>query len=161
MKLTLKKDRKMRVNVTKLRNRDNYLIALVIGLFILAAMHTLLTYLCMGVFAILFVIINVRCVGTKDIFIAKLVVILLLFQNFAIGIGGHIGGNMNDSLSLLTQVPFMFVAIAYILVLTRTFEKLEKVDIFFFIYVILCIAFFFVGEGAIMAKLVYFRNFCK
>ena len=57
MKLTLKKDRKMRVNVTKLRNRDNYLIALVIGLFILAAMHTLLTYLCMGVFAILFVII--------------------------------------------------------------------------------------------------------
>ena len=149
----------MKINLTKLRSKNNYLIIGIIALFTMAAMHNLLTYLCIGVFAMLFLLMNIKCVTTKDVLIPKLVVILLLFQNFSIGIGAHIGGNMSGTLSLLTQVPFMFICVAYFIVLTRTFEKLSKIDILFFVYIVLCIFFFFLGDGGMMAKLVYFRNF--
>ena len=82
---------------------------------------------------------------------------LLIFQNFSIGAGAHLAGNVSDRLSLITQVPTMFIVIAYLFMTVGT--PLKKLDIIFILYVGVCIAYCAYGKGGLVAKLTYFRNF--
>ena len=60
---------------------------------------------------VFFKICNISAFRNSEM-IPKLVIILLVFQNFSIGAGAHLAGNVSDRLSLITQVPTMFIVIA-------------------------------------------------
>lgn len=93
----------------------------------------------------------------KSEMIPKLVVILLVFQNFSIGAGAHLTGNVSQKLSLITQVPTMFIVMCYFFMALSA--PLKKLDVTFILYVGLCIAYCAYGRGGLVAKLTYLRNF--
>ena len=126
-------------------------------LMIIAAMSNATTYLMLIVLSIIFLCVNWNSVSANDILVPKMAISLLMFQNFAIGIGAHITGNFSSELSWLTQVPTLFISMAYLsIILKKHFHKKEFV---FFLYVTLCLVFFFVGNGNLVARITYFRNF--
>ena len=86
---------------------------------------------------------------------------LLLLQNFLIGTGAHLGGNSSDSLSLLTQVPFILILILFICryvngTAVRRSNSLKTPWIW--VLLVLIGALFFIGGSSITSKLVAIRN---
>lgn len=144
----------MKIRIVK---RENIYIFLFVILMMVAALSNAIMYLILGLLAMLFVYISLNKIKSNSILIPKTVLSLLLFQNFAIGIGAHLGGNFSSGLSWLTQIPTLFIVISYITIIFT--NKINTKQIVYFIYVALCLFFFFVGFGTITAKITYLRNF--
>ncbi len=101
--------------------------------------------------------INIKFLNKKGIFIPKLLLCLLLFQNTAIGLGAHLGNNDSNALSLLTQIPTIFIVISFAYVLLS--NPLRKMDLIFILYALICFMQMFQSSGEMTAKLSYLRNF--
>nr|WP_296474303.1 hypothetical protein [uncultured Acetatifactor sp.] len=88
------------------------------------------------------------------------ILLLLCFQNFMIGMGAHITENKSDSLKLITQIPFMTIAIiwCFIFFLGKGFYGIKKERRLFGL-LLLCLAIsFIVGRGVASAVLINIRN---
>ena len=89
------------------------------------------------------------------------IMLLLVFQNLSIGLGAHIAGNSNSSLSLLTQIPFLIIAIQWLFLLISKKKLIteEKKHRFFFLILIIFIFMSLLnGIGSIQSILVNVRN---
>lgn len=139
------------------KDKEFYILASILPLFIVISMHKLLTMAGLLLSVVYFCYINIYMLKHKSNMIPKLIIMLLLMQNVGIGIGGHIGGNTSETLSLVTQIPSLFIVISAIFVLLR--RNLVKTDFFFGAYVVLIIVFAFIGDGVLGVKAVYLRNF--
>lgn len=142
----------------KILEYDSYgLFSIMSLLFILSSTNKIMTIIGLLLFLIFAIYGNVKYVRTGDVIIAKLIVTAILFQNFFIGIGAHVFSNNSDSLSLVTQFPFLLILISGIFSLV--YKRIDKRDIWFLVFLILCTVYCFIGKGSISVKLVYFRNF--
>ena len=83
--------------------------------------------------------------------------LLIVFQNFLIGIGAHFGENTSSSLKLLTQIPSICIFCSGGICLIR--KRIYSIMDYFGLVIIVYITFQFVVSNAdITARLVYFRN---
>lgn len=144
------------MNVLKIKRRNLYIIVTIL-MMIFAAMTNAATYLMLVIISVMFFYVNWNSVNGNDILIPKMAISLLLFQNFAIGIGAHMTGNFSSGLSWLTQIPTIFIAMAYLSIVLK--KHIHKSELVFFIYLLFCLVFFFMGNGGVVAKVTYFRNF--
>ena len=90
-----------------------------------------------------------------------LIVLLLVLQNMAIGLGAHFGGNESSNMSYLTQVPFVTCAVVFCSIgIERLDEPIfDGLNRWFWALLIWCAAMFVVGHGASLAsQLVSLRN---
>ena len=147
-------DYKVRLKSVKI---EDIQIAAIIAIFILSASDQNRIFPGMAILAIFFLYLNIRNIKRHGIAIPKIAVALLVFQNFSIGIGAHMGGYDGNGLSFVTQIPTLFIGISCFFVLLN--EKLERRDMIYLLYVVLCFLFFFRGTGSITDKVTYFRNF--
>ncbi len=146
----------MRLKSAKIKIEDLH-IAVIMAIFIFSASSQNRVFPGIAMLAVYFLYLNLRDIRRHGIAIPKIAVSLLVFQNFSIGIGAHMGGYDGEGLSYLTQIPTLFIGISYLFVLLN--EKLEKRDIIYLLYVGLCFLFFFRGTGSMTDKVTYFRNF--
>lgn len=89
------------------------------------------------------------------------VMILLFMQNLCIGLGAHYSGNISSSLSYLTQIPFLYIAVIWFgfelkkITSKSTLSQTQKS----FIAVILCIFISLIfGRGSFQAIAITIRN---
>lgn len=93
-----------------------------------------------------------------DLFLPKLILAALLFQNTINGIGMHITGDTTSTgTSLLSQIPTLFVLIGSSLVILK--NGIKKVYVFFILYVLFLITYCFVGDASFTSRIYYVRNF--
>lgn len=95
---------------------------------------------------------------TKNEEVPIILVILLIFQNFCIGLGAHLGGNTDESLKYLTQFPFISIFIIWIV---NFFKKdTHKINIrkSFYLYLFFILISFIQGYGGLVSILVCLRN---
>lgn len=95
----------------------------------------------------------------------KVIITLLCLQNLCIGIGAHLMENTDNSLMLLTQIPFMVIFVIWFIGL---FFELKQDGIrkflgnktnLLFVILLVCIGIsFIIGHGSIKSCLVSLRN---
>ena len=95
----------------------------------------------------------------NNIAICKGIILLLIVQNLCIGLGAHLTENSDSSLKLLTQIPFVVIAIIWFL----DCEVKKKHEVYklraYFIALLLCIVLaYLINRGNIQAVLVNVRN---
>lgn len=138
-------------------DKDNIFMISILPILILCSMHKVLTIIgiigCIAYFS--YVNISVGKYNTNVI--PKMAIIFLLMQNVGIGLGANIAGNTSGSLSLVSQIPSLFVVISAFFVLLR--RKINKLDLVFGIYAVIVVLYAFVEPGMWGAKGVYVRNF--
>lgn len=133
------------------------LLILSLIVFMISSTAELTMMVGMFLMVLLALYVNIKFLKKKGIFIPKLLLCLLLFQNTAIGLGAHLGNNASDTLSLLTQIPTVFIVISFAAVLCSS--PIRKTDAVFVLYAVLCFLQMFRTDGEMMAKLSYLRNF--
>ena len=145
------------MKITEMRiKKDNVFFVFILLFYTAAASHKYLTYL--GLFAciVIFGFITMKSVPMKTVFLPKLILILLLFQNTCIGIGARFGGNTDSSIQLLTQIPTILILLSSIYIF---FSKKVTNQWLFIIYALLIISYLFKGNAHIETAVVYLRNF--
>ena len=147
--------KRMKIKEMRIR-KDNLLFIFILLLYTAAATHKYLTYLGLFVCTVIFWFITMKSVPMKSIFLPKLILLLLLFQNTCIGIGARFGGNMDNSIQLLTQIPTILILLSSIYIF---FSKKVTNQWWFIIYALLIISYVFVGNAHIETAVVYLRNF--
>lgn len=133
------------------------LLILSLVIFMISSTADLTMIVGMFLMVLLAFYVNVKFIRKKSIFIPKLILCLLLFQNTAIGLGAHLGNNDSDALSLLTQIPTIFIVISFAAVLCSS--PMRKTDVVFILYALICFLQMFQTDGEMTAKLSYLRNF--
>ena len=96
-----------------------------------------------------------NCVHCKGI------LLLLVFQNFALGLGAHLNNNMESSLSLVTQIPFIIIAMEWIVLIVskrRLISESKKHRRIFYILLVLILLSILIGRGKLQAMLINIRN---
>lgn len=91
----------------------------------------------------------------------KGIILLLVFQNFALGLGAHLFGNMNSSLSLLTQIPFVIIAVEWMVLIINQKQLIAENRhhrLFFLILLALMFISLMFGRGTFQSILVNIRN---
>lgn len=87
------------------------------------------------------------------------IVLLLLLQNFMLGLGAHISSNFSNSLQLITQIPFLVISIVwFIQFVCLKHVQDTKPRKYFKIYFILIIISLVIGRGSLNAILMNIRN---
>lgn len=77
------------------------------------AMNEFLTYFVFCFLALLFMVFAKEFVHNSSLTLCKGLLLLISLQNLSIGIGSNLTGNDDKSLSLLTQIPFLFILIQW------------------------------------------------
>jgi len=146
-----------RMKITQIKiKKDNVFFVFILLFYTAAASHKYLTYLGLLVCTIIFGLITMKTVPMKSIFLPKLILILLLFQNTCIGIGARLGGNTDNSIQLLTQIPTILILLSSVYIF---FGKKVTNQWLFIIYALLIISYLFKGNAHIETAVVYLRNF--
>ncbi len=116
----------------------------------LGALSPSLTFL----FIALSGILSILLFNSQNKNICCCIILLLCFQNFAIGCGAHLTSNSSSTLKFLTQVPFLTIAIIWFfsIIKTKCFDKK------FILYIITIILSFIIGRGKIEVILISLRN---
>ena len=89
-------------------------------------------------------------------FVPFSVILVLIFQNFLLGIGAHLGGNINN-LTILTQIPTVYIWVVN-LMLKRKW-KLSQVDKSFLLLIFAIVFSLILGHGPIQSILANVRSF--
>ncbi len=84
---------------------------------------------------------------------------LLVFQNFCIGVGAHLTNNFSNTLSLLTQVPFLNIFVIWIIIVIKQgHDQLSKSNKYFVFYILMITLSLIVGRGNLNSILINIRN---
>ena len=87
--------------------------------------------------------------------------LLLVFQNFALGLGAHLTQNTSSSLSLMTQIPFIVIAMQWVVLLVgknTSYPEFQKHRMLFGLLIICILLAAMIGRGPIQSMLVNTRN---
>ena len=135
-------------------SKNYILFFLLIASMFFGALSPSLTVIAMVLSAIISLLIGFSRETNYSISIG--IILLLCFQNFAIGTGAHLANNSSDTLKYITQIPFISSTIIFIsLVLRRPKIENDK----HFILLLLALLFSLVlGHGSINAILMNVRN---
>lgn len=91
----------------------------------------------------------------------KGIMLLLVLQNFTLGLGAHITGNMDSSLSLITQIPFIVIASEWLVLIVcqkNLCAEDKKHRLLFCLLLLLIIVSMLFGRGPFQSILVNIRN---
>lgn len=130
-------------------------------LIFVGAMHPLLTLLSLALVAVCaaqFALCDIRKCGID---LCKGILLLLVMQNPMIGLGARVAGNTDDALKLLTQIPFLTIAIIWFIVRLRSLSQLRIAKKHWISFLVLLGAIalsFLIGRGSMLAVLVNVRN---
>lgn len=141
--------------------REYFESILCILLMCIGATNRYLTYVM--IVSVVFVAIHMGMSYIKfpNVDCCKGIVLLLVFQNLVIGIGAHLTNNMSSNLNLLTQVPFMIIAIQWFALLFLKRRKEPNIIKQRMLFVLLlCLVLFSLvnGIGTINSMLINIRN---
>lgn len=102
-------------------------------------------------------LIAIKNKNEKTYIIPFMLMVLLAFQNFIVGIGAHLTENYDYSIRLMTQVPFIvtFVIWAYNFLISK--NKISS-NILFIIYLFTLFLSFVIGRGKLFSMIVTLRN---
>lgn len=72
----------------------------------------------------------------------KGIMLLLVLQNFALGLGAHITRNTDSSLSLITQIPFIVIASEWfiLIICKKKTVRRKNIDYYFAYFYYLCLS---------------------
>lgn len=134
----------------------------ILGLIFIGALTPALTFISLISSAILAFCIGKYYIRKPSVDVCIGIIYLLVFQNFCIGIGAHFASNTDSSLKYLTQIPFLVIAIIWVI---QQFIYIKDGKIILdktkksFILLLICILFsMLIGRGNIQSILVNFRN---
>lgn len=127
---------------------------------LVGAVNPALTYPMLAVAALIALVLGTYYMNYPNIDACLGIICMLVFQNFALGIGAHIGHNASDSLSYLTQIPFITIAAIWIMqLMTDIINKRIGYNIALFVGLLIMILIScFNGIGAVGSVLVNIRN---
>lgn len=147
------------MRIIKIKKTSIIFIGIAILIFI-GAMNKYLTYAALASAVICAIGILDNNEGRFNPAICNGILFLLIAQNFCIGMGAHITGNTDSSLKLLTQIPFLVVAIIWFYGFFVQKEKAVDRKIVYSFYILLtCIVFScFMGRGGFQSAMVSARN---
>lgn len=115
----------MKQKIRTIQKVDLLFVVLCCCIFI-GAMHTTLTILSLIIAGIVAILIGWSS-QYKDFYcICRNIIVLLLFQNFFIGIGAHSFGNKSTFLMYLTQIPFMSICLIWGSLRIRYYKYFKK-----------------------------------
>lgn len=124
----------------------------------LSTVNITATILFLFVYTILSFIFILENKGRHNSHICKWILFILIFQNLILGIGAHFFGNTDkSSLQIVSQFPFVFIAINWIYILSRR-QHFNKEHIIFLLLIFFIILSAFIGRGDINAILINIRN---
>jgi hypothetical protein len=124
------------------------------------AINKCLTYVSIIVSILIAVEIANIFIKKKSVDICEGIIVLLMFQNLALGLGAHLGQNEDSSIKLITQIPFLTISVIFIFSLiydikNKLYDKTLK---YFFILLLCIICSMALGRGNIQSVLVNMRN---
>lgn len=149
----------MRKNITIKKISAWFILLLICMLFgttsdVATYISILLSVLCASVIAESFT----KC---PSVGVPKGIVVMLVLQNFIIGVGAHAAGNSGNGLKFLTQIPFLSIAVIWAM-LQLKMKKLHRnrnLPQRWFHLLLCCIALSaLIGRGSVQAILVNIRN---
>lgn len=140
-----------------MRMKNSYLCFICIAsLIFIGAISKWLTFMSLVGSCFCAVIISQKHSHTS---ICKGIIFLLIIQNLCIGLGAHLLANRDNSLKLLTQIPFMVITIIWILkCVIGMRRKLDKDQIYFVAFLLCIFLAFLINHGNVQAVLVTLRN---
>lgn len=120
----------------------------------------LLTFPAMFTSAVLVMTLINKYIRNNNVDICKGIMILLMFQNLAIGLGAHIFSNTDSTLKYITQIPFVSIFIIWLFIELNNLNKSQSDKTCKYFYLLLICIFFsvLVGRGNVLAILVNLRN---
>lgn len=120
--------------------------------------YTLTALLCIILLGLILASTSVNNSGPLYV---KSLVTLLCFQNLCIGIGAHLAGNQSNTLSYLTQIPFILITLQWVAVtITRLYrrELHSPTDKLFFLLLLCIFLSLLVNRGSLQSIAVTARN---
>ena len=143
-------------------NKFYFCFFLIVFLMFLGSMNTILTYIALIGTVVCAILIGNYYLKSPSEEVCVGIIYLLVFQNFCIGTGAHLMGNNDSMLKYITQVPFLSIAIIWIInqfsYIKNGKYRIDKAKKSF-IFLLICIAFsLLVGRGNIQSILVNLRN---
>ncbi len=126
----------------------------------IGSMNKILTYPSMLASVILAIMLGRAFVNKPNVDMCEGIILLLMFQNFSIGLGAHYLGNTDSSLKFITQIPFLTIfTIWFIITLHDLKRKNEDKASKFFGVLLICILFScIINRGTVLAILTNLRN---
>lgn len=149
-------------NKMKLRNTVVWCCMIIIIMFC-GAFFPAMTYISLILSALCALFIAKIFVRTRTIGVAEGMILILAFQNFAIGVGAHMVGNSDDSLKYLTQIPFLVIAIIFVILKINLYKNkkalhMNKPEKAFQILLLCILLSAIIGRGSVQSMLVNIRN---
>jgi hypothetical protein len=127
-----------------------------IVLFILISMNKYLTYIGLIAAVVLIGGFTITNSQRKSVVLPELILVLLLFQNFCIGVGAHFGENIDSSIQLLTQVPSLLIFVSFFAIILAQRSEIKPI---FIVYALFLVGYFLFGRSHFQTAIVYLRNF--
>ena len=121
----------------------------------LGAMHPILTYTALALCLVLSFLFGFYFSRKGNFSVCVGIIVLIVFQNFFLGVGGHIAGNESQSMSYITQMPFVCITMIWLAIKINENKLINK----YFAFLLVCILFaFIVARGPLQSILVNTRN---
>lgn len=131
------------------------------ALILIGATAPFLTILSLGASVIVALCAAQSSIQSPGPSICKGIILLLCMQNLMIGLGAHVANNSNGSISYLTQIPFIVIAVIWLSYFItdrlsgKALSKIEKM----FIALVLCVGIsVIIGRGSIQSIAITIRN---
>lgn len=118
------------------------------------------TYISLIMTIIFDIVIGTKITKKPNVSVCKGIIGLLLYQNLCIGLGAHLFSNYDQSLRIITQFPFISIAIVWFFIELRDIKNGNKNKTRRYFYVLLFFVFFSMifGHGTMNAILMNIRN---
>lgn len=144
--------------ITISKNTAEIILICLLFLFASIMSGTILVFGIIGILFLLFLYFNFST-QKNTLMLPKLTLVLLLFQNTLIGLGSHYGISANLSyVDYLTQIPTICIFVTGGCVLLKKKTK-SKTDLAGFLFILLIITYWFIGDSTFISKIIYARNF--
>lgn len=134
---------------------------LIIIIIFLGAVNPILTYVSIFMAMIIGVLLGSLSVKYSNCDHCKGIILLLVFQNFALGLGAHLFRNMSSNLSLITQIPFIVIAVEWLFLVAYKKKLIaeeknhRKLFLLLLTFIVLAMV---IGRGQLQSMLVNIRN---
>lgn len=143
----------------KIRKHEFYYFGILILMFV-GSTNVICSYISIVVIALLAIELGKFYSEKTNVDCCVGIVLLLVFQNFSIGLGAHILNNYSASLMLMTQMPFMTIVIIWgmCFIGKRRLIAIDGKRKKFFVLCMLILLSLAFGHGSINAILINIRN---
>lgn len=126
-------------------------------LMFLASFNKIFTFIGIGLIIILSICIAFMN-KEKNSNVVFLLFLMLVLQNICIGLGAHLNNNLDNSLSYITQFPFIMISVIWGINFIKNKNVKLKSRKWFILYLCYIIFSLFLGKGGLISILMCLRN---